>query len=81
MNGIGGNLLKKEIQSPPRNISFTEQMKGPWIEPYLCAERPIINRLIKSTTPLEQEMRPLQVCHHENITRILDGICVLPTEV
>jgi len=26
-------------------------------------------------------MRPLKVFHRENITRILDVMCVLPTEV
>jgi len=33
MNGIGGNMLKKERQSPLRNICFSGQMKESWIEP------------------------------------------------
>jgi len=53
MNGIGGNLLKWERQCPLSNTSFSGQMKHPWIEHYLRAETPALNRPVKSTAPLE----------------------------
>jgi len=53
MNGIGGNLLKWERQNPLRNICFNGQMQQPSIEPYLRAETLALNRLVKSTAPLE----------------------------